>query len=296
MAARRKKVPLPGFVTPGFVIPGFVIPGFVAGALLSGGDYIAPLRERRADRDLGARSGNHSDSFPSRMRPATISFAVIIPAAGTGSRSGRDIPKQYVELAGEPVLRHAIRAFAGHPGCAAIVIPIDDRWRAEAEAAAAGFDVTFVPGGEERQHSIANALGGVPEGVELVLVHDAARPCVSGALVERVIEGASRHGAAIPALPVNETVKRVDADGAVIATIPRGELRLAQTPQGFRLPLLREAYAAARRDGVIGTDDASLVEHLGRPVVTVEGDPANIKITLPGDFDRARRTLDERRG
>jgi 2-C-methyl-D-erythritol 4-phosphate cytidylyltransferase len=215
-------------------------------------------------------------------------FVVIIPAAGSGSRSGQPTPKQYVEIAGAPVLAHTLRAFAAVPGCTGIIVAIDEEWRAVAERCAEGLDgVRFVAGGSERQHSIANALAALPGDPDLILVHDAARPCVSRALVERVVAAAAEYGAAIPALPINETVKRVGADGVIIETVPRANLRAAQTPQGFRRGLLIEAYAHATTTGIIATDDSSLVEALGHDVRVVDGEPGNIKITLPEDFGRA---------
>lgn len=221
------------------------------------------------------------------------SFAVIIPAAGTGSRSGRDLPKQYVELLGSPVLRHTLRAFAGAEGCRGIIVAIDEAWEETARRCARGLEnVRFIPGGTERQHSIANALGLIGErDAELVLVHDAARPCISRELIGRVLDAAGRYGAAVPALAINETVKRVGAGGIILETVPRAELRAAQTPQGFRRELLIRAYAHALETGFVGTDDASLVEALGEEVRVVDGEPGNIKITLPDDFERAERTL-----
>ncbi len=220
------------------------------------------------------------------------SCTVIIPAAGNGSRSGRSRPKQYVELLGSPVLAHTLRAFAGIPGCREIVVAIDQAWRTTAERCAEGLPhVRFIEGGSERQHSIANALASCSSEIDLVLVHDAARPCVSRTLIERVLEAAERHGAAIPALPINETVKRVGPDGIILATVPRAELYAAQTPQGFHRTLLHRAYQHASQRGATGTDDASLVEALGAAVHVVAGEPGNIKITIPEDFERAERTL-----
>jgi 2-C-methyl-D-erythritol 4-phosphate cytidylyltransferase len=218
-------------------------------------------------------------------------FALIVPAAGSGSRTGGDIPKQYVEIDGRPVLAWTLDAFLAIDECVEIVVPIDERWREIATACVADARVRFVAGGAERQHSIAAALGALESDAELVLVHDAARPCVGRALIERVVEAAALHGAALPVLPIAETVKQVGADGRVIATIARDTLRLAQTPQGFRRALLERAYAAARSASFIGTDDASLVEALGEPVVTVEGDATNIKITVADDFARAASHL-----
>ncbi|MDB5033234.1 MAG: 2-C-methyl-D-erythritol 4-phosphate cytidylyltransferase [Chlorobi bacterium] len=221
-----------------------------------------------------------------------MNFAVIIPSAGTGSRSGRDIPKQYVEILGLPVLAHTIRAFSGFPGCAEIIIPIDERWRDVAVRCAAGIDiVTFVAGGNQRGASIANGLAVIGREVDLVLVHDAARPCVSRDLVARVLEAGARYGAAIPALPINETVKRVDEQEIILETIPRGSLRAAQTPQCFRRDLLERAYAHAAHHDIVATDDASLVEELGEEVRVVEGEWENLKITLPIDFERAEKVL-----
>ncbi|MEO5929232.1 MAG: 2-C-methyl-D-erythritol 4-phosphate cytidylyltransferase [Candidatus Kapaibacterium sp.] len=221
-----------------------------------------------------------------------MSFAVIIPSAGTGSRSGREIPKQYVKILGMPVLAHTIRAFSGFPGCAEIIIPIDERWRDLAVQCAAGIDIVrFVSGGDTRGASIANGLAAIGAGVDLVMVHDAARPCVSRDLIARVLEAGVLHGAAIPALPINETVKLVDDEGIILETIPRSSLRTAQTPQCFRRDLLERAYAHAASHGIIATDDASLVEELGEKVWVVEGKWENLKITLPIDFDRAERGL-----
>jgi 2-C-methyl-D-erythritol 4-phosphate cytidylyltransferase len=221
-----------------------------------------------------------------------ITFAVIIPAAGEGSRSGRPVPKQYVELMGHQVLTHTLRAIAGLAGCSEIVVAINEDWRVSAEAAASGIaNVRLVAGGSERQHSITNALRALHTAPELVLVHDAARPCLSRQLIERVIAAAARYGAAIPAMPINETVKRVASDGTVIETIPRAELRTAQTPQGFRRELLEAAYAHAAKSGLVATDDSSLVEAYGAPVHIVEGESGNIKITGPEDFRRAEEIL-----
>jgi 2-C-methyl-D-erythritol 4-phosphate cytidylyltransferase len=217
----------------------------------------------------------------------SIRFAVIIPAAGSGSRSGRSIPKQYVELLGEPVLTHTLRAFAAVAGCMEIVVAIDEGWRPEAVRAAEGIEIVrLVRGGSERQHSIASALEAVGADIPIILVHDAARPAVSRELIERVVASASEHGAAIPVMPLSETVKRVDEEGWVIETIPRETLRSAQTPQGFRRETIIAAYARAASAGILGTDDSSLVEAAGLRVQTIPGESTNIKLTLPEDFER----------
>lgn len=222
------------------------------------------------------------------MRP----FSVIIPAAGSGSRSGRALPKQYVELAGAPILAHTIAAFLALESCVDVVVAIDEAWRDVATACAPDDPrVRFVGGGAERQHSIAAALAALRGDASIVLVHDAARPCVGRALIERVVEAASTHGAAVPVVAIAETVKRVDASGMIVGTIPRSELRLAQTPQGFERALLERAYSNAEEHRIVATDDASLVEALGIGVAAVEGDADNLKITLPGDFERAAAIL-----
>ncbi len=222
-------------------------------------------------------------------------FSVIIPAAGGGSRAGGSAPKQYVELLGRPVLAHTLAAFSGLPGLLRIVVAVDPARLATARLCAEGLsDVEFVQGGSERQHSIANALELIGDEPELVLVHDAARPCASASLIERVVEAAARHGAAIPALPIAETVKRIDAAGRVIETVPRESLRAAQTPQGFRRELLADAYRHAAAHRLLGTDDASLVEAYGASVAVVEGELTNLKITYADDFGRAEEILRNR--
>lgn len=224
-------------------------------------------------------------------------FAVLIPAAGSGSRIGGDRPKQYVQILGESVLRHTVRVFADLEECTEVVIAIDDAWRNAAEEAAEGFaGVRFVRGGTERQHSIRNGLDALVSNPPIVLVHDAARPLVSARLIERVLSAVREHGAAIPALPIGETVKLVDSAGTILRTVPRDGLYTAQTPQGFQTDLLRRAYAHALDTGFVGTDDASLVEHLGEEVAVVQGEGENLKITWSEDFQRAEVALRKRMG
>lgn len=219
-------------------------------------------------------------------------FAVIIPAAGAGTRIGSSLPKQYVQIRGEQVLRHTLRAFAVLPECRGCIVAVDPHWKSEAESSASGFEnIVFVAGGSERQHSIRNCLEAVPPDVGYVLVHDAARPVVSSDLIYRVLEKAAEHGACLPVLPIAETIKRVDEEGRVRGTVSREGLATAQTPQGFRVDLLRNAYRYALQHGIVGTDDASLVEEMGEPVQTVRGEWENVKITWREDFERAERSL-----
>lgn len=216
-------------------------------------------------------------------------FSLIIPAAGYGARSGSAIPKQYVPINGMPMLAHTLRAFAGREDCGEIIVAIDPAWRESAEACASDLpNVRFVEGGAERQHSIARAITSLTGNEPIVLVHDAARPCVTDALIDRLLDAAEAHGAAIPVLPLADTVKRVDSEGRVIETLTRSELRAVQTPQAFRRELLERAYRHAESHTHLATDDAGLVELLGEPVFTIPGDPNNIKVTLPEDFDRVK--------
>jgi 2-C-methyl-D-erythritol 4-phosphate cytidylyltransferase len=147
--------------------------------------------------------------------------------------------------------------------------------------------VDVVAGGATRQESVWRALQASPPAVDIVLVHDAVRPFIERRLIDAVVAAAVQHGAAVCALPIAETVKRV-RDGMVEATLDRSGLWAVQTPQAFRAALLREAHDKARRDGVAGTDDAALVERLGHPVRVVAGLPGNVKITTPEDLRRAR--------
>jgi 2-C-methyl-D-erythritol 4-phosphate cytidylyltransferase/2-C-methyl-D-erythritol 2,4-cyclodiphosphate synthase len=216
--------------------------------------------------------------------------AAVVVAAGRGFRAGGEGPKQYREIGGEPVIRSSLKGLAGHPGIAMVqpVIHPDDT--ALFRAAAAGLDVLEpVFGGATRQASVRAGLEQLrPRRPDLVLVHDAARPFVSGALISRGIAAASACGAAIPALAIADTVKTVDPSGAVTGTIERAQLRLVQTPQAFAFATLLEAHQRARAAGREDfTDDAALAEWAGIKVSTFEGEAANVKLTTADDFARA---------
>jgi 2-C-methyl-D-erythritol 4-phosphate cytidylyltransferase len=231
---------------------------------------------------------------------------VILPAAGLGTRMGplagpgkKSAPsKQFTELAGTPILIHTLRKFTAVP-------LVTEIWVALRQSEIAGFRtrleqeapevlqkrVEFVEGGEQRQQSVANALHAISASEEdIVLVHDAVRPLVTPEIIEDVLRAAEKHGAAIAGLPAIDTVKQVERkpDGAVIhTTIPRASVVLAQTPQGFRYPLLKKAFDDAIADGFLGTDEASLLERAGIPVAVVMGSPRNLKITAPADMELA---------
>jgi 2-C-methyl-D-erythritol 4-phosphate cytidylyltransferase / 2-C-methyl-D-erythritol 2,4-cyclodiphosphate synthase len=216
----------------------------------------------------------------------------IIAAGGSGSRLGSAVPKQLLDVAGRSLLRRSIEAFASHPAISDVIVALPPALAANPPAWLEG--VRVVAGGERRQDSVANAVDAVDAVTDVVLIHDAARPFVSRDVITRAIEGAAAHGAAIAAVPVSDTVKRVihEADGAVIVeTLPRDEIFLAQTPQAFTREVIREAVAASR-SGVAATDEAMLAERGGRRVHVVAGDPANVKITTAGDLEEARRKFD----
>ncbi len=222
-----------------------------------------------------------------------MSSLAILVAAGRGERLGDLRPKAFVELAGQALVLRSARAFDEAPSVGGIVavVPEAEVGAARSLLAPVRKLVAVVPGGERRQDSVLEGLRQAPEGFDgVVLVHDAARPLVEVSLVEAVARAAAEAGAALPVLPLADTVKRV-RDGLVVATLDREELGAAQTPQGFRLALLVEAYEAAFRDRVTVTDEAMAVERLGAPVRALPGSPRNRKITTPEDLAWAEGVL-----
>lgn len=221
-------------------------------------------------------------------------WIVIIPAAGSGTRFGGDLPKQFLDLAGTSIIGRSAEAALAVEHVHSVIVAVHPSMEARTRSALShiGHRVAMVHGGTERQHSIAQALDHPSaQDADLVFVHDAVRPMASASLYRRVAAAASQHGAAIPALPVKDTIKRVDRSGRIIETLPRSELRTIQTPQAFRPDVLLAAYAYARHHGIIGTDDASLVEAAGHPVVVVDGEETNLKITTPLDLVIAQHLL-----
>lgn len=216
--------------------------------------------------------------------------AAIVVAAGRGLRAGGDVPKQYRRIWGEPIILPSIGAFTRHDQIRLVqpVIHPDDA--ALFTSATVGLDLLApVTGGATRQASVRAGLEALANAnPDIVLVHDAARPFVSSALIARAIEAATETGAAIPTLAVTDTVKTVDTAGTVTGTLDRSRLRLVQTPQAFVFPAILDAHrraAAAGRDDF--TDDAALAEWAGLKVVTFEGEAANLKLTTNEDFTRA---------
>ena len=232
---------------------------------------------------------------------------VIIPAAGLGTRmassaaSKRNKPaatKQFADLDGVPVLVRTLANFASSPDVSQIYValraleiaPFRDRLQKDSPDILRKNPV-LVEGSEHRQGSVTNALAQISAAADdVVLVHDAVRPFVTHEMIRNTIQAVRHYGAAIVGIPAVDTVKQVErtAEGAVIkATIPRQQIVLAQTPQGFRYDVIKKAFDEAAADGFIGTDEASLVERSGHPVAVVMGTPRNLKITTPADFELA---------
>jgi 2-C-methyl-D-erythritol 4-phosphate cytidylyltransferase len=219
------------------------------------------------------------------------SITVLVPAGGTGTRLGRRTPKQFLDLGGATILARTLTHFLRHPDVRSIVIaaPTEHLGRTRRLVARSSRrSVQVVAGGATRQESVWQALQAAPSDVDVVLVHDAVRPFIDRRLIDEVVAAGATHGAAICAIPIAETIKRV-RDGVVQTTLDRTGLWAVQTPQAFRPAVLREAHDKARRDGVVATDDAMLVERLGQSVQVVPGLAGNVKITTPEDLRRARR-------
>ena len=221
--------------------------------------------------------------------------SVIFPAAGQGTRMKAGKNKVLLELSGRPILLRTLASFSRMPEVGELIVVTGRGEMEEVRAMLQGAEGLkpwqLVAGGSERQSSIRNGLNHVAEEADLVLVHDAARPLITAEVIRRVMEGAKSFGGAIAAVPEKNTVKIVDAEGLVVSTPPRKSLWAVQTPQGFKKDILLEANDRAEQEGFLGTDDASLVERLGRPVKVVEGDYRNIKITTPEDMVTAEAFL-----
>jgi 2-C-methyl-D-erythritol 4-phosphate cytidylyltransferase/2-C-methyl-D-erythritol 2,4-cyclodiphosphate synthase len=216
----------------------------------------------------------------------------IIAAGGAGLRLGAGVPKQLLDLGGLSILRRSVEAFAGHPHVDDVIVALPPEL-VDAPPLQLGEGMRFraIRGGARRQDSVANAFAAIDAATTVVLVHDAARPFVSGDLITKAIDAAVEHGAAIAAQPVNDTVKRVIREGsrcAIAETLPRESIFLAQTPQAFRVEVLEHAIALGA-SGVEATDEAALAERAGHTVHIVESDATNLKITTADDLAEARR-------
>jgi len=229
-----------------------------------------------------------------------MKIAAIIPAGGAGIRMGQKIPKPYLSFASAPIVVHTLRVFQESDLIDDIFLVVQEKDKAYVEE-----DVihpyslnkvrAIIPGGKERQDSTHNALPFLQSDHEIVVIHDGVRPLIEQALLERTIDAAIKDGAAIPGVPVKDTVKRVLPSGEVDMTIDRENLYLIQTPQAFRKEILAKAYEMAYKEQFYGTDDASLVERLGIPVKVIRGSYENIKITTPDDLLLAEYFVQNRR-
>ena len=218
--------------------------------------------------------------------------AALILAGGTGVRLGGDRPKQYLSLAGEPILRRAARCFLTHPDVDAVRVVMREEDRADYDRAVSGLDLLApVAGGKDRQESGLRGLESLSDiAPAKVLIHDAARPFVAPDLVARVVAALDGAPAAIPAVPVVDTLKKSDKDGSrVAATVDRASLWRAQTPQGFRYAEILDAHRAAV--GKALTDDAAIAESAGLEIALVAGDEDNVKVTTMQDLERTERAL-----
>ncbi len=226
---------------------------------------------------------------------------VLIPAAGMGRRMGTSVNKQYLDLAGKPILAHTLALFDQHPQVEHIypILPADeiDYCRQQIiEPYVFSKIRKLVPGGVERQDSVRNGLlalaeDGLDQPERIVLVHDGARPLFNPRLLAELIEIIVAKGACIVGAPAKDTIKEVD-EGVIRGTLVRQRLWQAQTPQGFRYRLLAEAFRSADAADFLGTDDASLLERIGQPVAMLAGDYRNIKVTTPEDLVIATALLD----
>ena len=218
--------------------------------------------------------------------------SAIIAAGGRGARLGGDRPKQFLSLGGRPVLQRSVDAFVLSDRIADVVVALPRGLVDEAPDYLRGCakPVEIVEGGERRQDSVANAFALVAGRADVVVIHDAARPLVSADLIRRTVDAAVECGAAIAALPATDTVKRGDASRIIVDTLPRGEIFLAQTPQAFRVGVLRDALALASRSAD-ATDEAALAEQAGHRVRLIDGDQRNLKITGADDLEMAERLI-----
>lgn len=226
-----------------------------------------------------------------------MTTAAVVVAAGRGERLGPGLPKALRSIGGKPLLVHAVSAMVGASSVDFVVVaaPPDDVGSVEAMLApfAGGKAVRVVAGGATRQDSVAAALHALPDAVDVVLVHDAARPLAPSALADAVVARVhAGAGAVVPGIAVVDTVKQVDADGRVGRTVDRDSLRAIQTPQGFRRDVIERAHAAAQGSA---SDDAALVEALGEPVWVIPGHDDAFKVTRPQDFAVAEDVLARRR-
>jgi 2-C-methyl-D-erythritol 4-phosphate cytidylyltransferase len=223
---------------------------------------------------------------------------VVIAGAGRGSRLGRKLPKQFVAIAGQPILARTVRVFDRLKDIDAIVVVAPRAFVGRARSLLMKTGITkvvaVVAGGRERQSSVRAGLEAFSDRPEFVLVHDAVRPFIRAETVRKVIAATKRFGAAVVGVRVTDTIKEGNVEGYYIKTLQRNRLWAVQTPQGFRFSVLLAAQKAASRGGFSGTDEASLLERRGIPVRIVEGEYDNVKITTKEDLKSARFRMKQR--
>ncbi len=221
-----------------------------------------------------------------------MKVAAVVVAAGKGERLGT--PKQFLLLGGIPLLLWSVRAMVEHPSVGEVVVVLPAGMVESPPGWLVGVGVRWCAGGGTRRESAGRGIDAVSSDSDLVLIHDAARPFVTAAVIERVVAAAADEGAALPVLPVVDTIKRLES-GTVMETVDRSRLARAQTPQGFRAQLIREVHVWAERTSRAASDDAALCEVQGYRVVAVEGDPHNVKITTAEDFALAEWLIESGR-
>jgi len=221
-------------------------------------------------------------------------ISAIIVAGGKGERLSAELPKQFLDLGGKPVLLRSIECIWACTRISEMIVVVPEAFISKTQEILTGKEVLIVAGGAERQDSVFAGLQACSSKAELIAIHDGVRPFAGKEMIERVIAAAERYGAAIPGLPVKETIKEVESKTKkVIGTVDRTRLFTVQTPQVFKRSLIMEAHNRAQNLGFYATDDAGLVEWLGQEVVLVPGEETNIKITTPFDFKLAENVLQE---
>jgi 2-C-methyl-D-erythritol 4-phosphate cytidylyltransferase len=230
-----------------------------------------------------------------------LKYSVIIPAAGQGKRMNAGKNKQLLELNGKPLIIHTLMIFEQDIQCERIVLIGNEKELPDLKKLVQIYEITKVSnitaGGTERQHSVFEGLKVLQDDDEkLVLIHDGARPFITHSIIQLLVAEAEQHGASIAAVPVKDTVKRSQQDLLVSETVDRSSLWAVQTPQAFRLSIIKEAHEAASKEQFLGTDDASLVERLHYPVRIVQGEYTNIKLTTPEDLLFAEAIMQQRQG
>jgi len=215
----------------------------------------------------------------------TDNLSVVIPAAGQGLRMGAKVPKQFIELNGKPIIHHTIAIFEALDWVDTIIlcVPKEEVSHVQKEMANQT-KVKVAIGGEKRQDSVYNGLKAVGKNSGFVAVHDGVRPFITEDLIKTVFEGAKKFGAAVAAIPMNDTLKRADKEGLLQENVERENLWRMQTPQIFRTELLLEAMEKAQSERFYGTDEGSLLQFIGKPVKFILGSEFNIKITRPEDL------------